>query len=1033
MITSLFDFLDIRTLSMVVGGSMLVSTISMACYFFYRRTYGNFKLWTLAMGGLSLGFLLFSARGVIPDLASIVLANCVIFFSFALIFQGFKMLEPTTKLSGRHLAIMAMLSLLVFPYFTYVVPSLNIRTSLVSFTGAMYFSFCAKILWCGVREIRFRENMLLGSTLLLAVFALSALGLISSVSDNMPIDFMETGAYQGMALFIIALAHIAFVLGLVQLNSQLVEKDLVEKEAHLEKNQLRYHQLAEASSQGLVIASDHPMRLIFASIPMTEICGYTPEELVQFSADQLLKVIHPDDRGKFFNNFKKRLTGIDLSPVQQYRIFHKTKGVRWVETYTSVVEYEGLPAVHSLFLDITRRKEAEAINAAMFRVVSAVTTTRNLNELFRSIHHSLSAIIDVTNFFIAMRDVRANTLYFPYCVDIKDNDFSPVSFNKVKNSLTGLVFSRREAILMDREALKARQEKNGIIGTVPVIWMGVPLMIRDNVIGVVAVQSYTDPDLYTQRDLEVLSAVSIQMALAIERKQSQEALAESERRYRYLFDHAPAGICEVNFEQNSFVRANEIACKFSGYTRSELMQMNPFDLLTDEGKKRLKDRIKRLYIGYRETKNIEYELVTKQGKQLSVAITLDFVDKERKLQHALVVIHDISWRKKMEKDRIEAQKLLAEHQKLALIGQVAGKMAHDFNNILGVIMGNIELMLMDNDDPDIRTTLKRILDHTEKGQYLTRNLIAFAKNQEPRQKYFSLNEKIDLALALMKKDLGGIQIKRTYASDLPEILADPGMIEHVLVNLLQNAVHALSKTKEPEIVLQTFVHESCICFEIRDNGCGIPEVHIKDIFTPSFTLKGGRDVSGAYAPGIKGTGYGMSNIQKYVHQNKGTVDVTSVQGQWTCVRIFFPVIDKHLTDEEKTKIAATVTRTGQRILLVEDEPDISETQFRALSQPPCLHQVDVIDNGTKAMDLFDRNHYDLVSLDYMLSGSVNGMDVYRHIRSTNASVPVLFVSGNIEFIEAIKLLMEEDPYMAHLSKPCRMKTYIEHVTQLLDG
>ena len=400
MITSLFEFLDIRTLSLVVGGTMLISTISMAGHLLHRRTYGNFKLWTLGMGCLSLGFLLFSVRGLVPDLASIVVANGLIFFSFALIYQGFRVLRPDKKLSGLHLTIMFLLPFLIFPFFTYAVPSLNVRTSLVSFTGAIHFFLCARILGTGVRDIRFRENILLGSTLILAVASLTGLGIISAFSHNMPVDFMETGADQGMALFVIALVHIAFVMGLMQLNSQLVEKDLVEKEHHLEKHQLRYHQLVEESSQGLVIAGDHPMRLMFASIPMTEICGYTPDELVHFGADQLLRIIHPDDRGKFFNNFKKRMSGGDVSPVQQYRIFHKTKGVRWVETYTSFIEYEGHPAVHSHFLDITRRKEAEAINAAMFRVVSAVTMTSNLNELFRSIHHSLSPIIDVTNFLL---------------------------------------------------------------------------------------------------------------------------------------------------------------------------------------------------------------------------------------------------------------------------------------------------------------------------------------------------------------------------------------------------------------------------------------------------------------------------------------------------------------------------------------------------------------------------------------------------------------------------------------------------------
>ncbi len=103
-----------------------------------------------------------------------------------------------------------------------------------------------------------------------------------------------------------------------------------------------------------------------------------------------------------------------------------------------------------------------------------------------------------------------------------------------------------------------------------------------------------------------------------------------------------------------------------------------------------------------------------------------------------MVIHDISWRKRIEREKIEAQKLLGEQQKLALIGQVAGKMAHDFNNILGVIMGNVELMLLDYDDPELQEILRRILDHTEKGQYLTRNLIAFAKNQEPGRNIFRL-------------------------------------------------------------------------------------------------------------------------------------------------------------------------------------------------------------------------------------------------------------------------------------------------------
>ncbi len=1028
----MIEFFDIRTLSVVLGGTLLVSAVSMGCYALNRKIYGNFRLWTLGMGCLSLGFLLISFRDLVPDMFSIVLANLLVFLSVFLIYRGFTDLVDLPVRVRNHLTLIVLLSLVVVPFFTYVIPSVDARIVINSLYSLVYIGLIFRVFVFQTPAIRFRDNILLGTSLILLWGLFLARGIFHLVSGDSFESFMESAPFHEMVLFCFLLVQIAFVMGLMQLNSQLLEHDLIKKENRLKKNQHQYRQLVEQSLQGLVIARDDPLRLVFASSPMAKISGYTPSELQQFTSGQLREILHPEDRTLFFDNFRKRMAGIAVSPVQQYRIRHKAGVYKWVETYTTLVEYEGQPAVHSHFLDITEKKSAEDINAAMFKILGAVTTARDLNDLFETIHTSLSPIIDVTNFFIALKDPQTNDLYFPYHVDTTDDNFTPIPFEDAENSsLTGLVFSKKEPVLLTRDQLIEKQAQKGIWGPLPFIWMGVPLIVKDKVIGVVAVQSYTDPDLYTSKDLEVLTAVSHQMALAIERKQAQDALMESEQRYRHLFSHAPAGICEVDFENQRFIRVNEIICRFSGYARAELMQMNPLDFLTKQSRERFKERIARLAAGEKETRNIEYELITKQGKQLSVAVTLDFAHDDKKMSHTLVVIHDISWRKRIEKEKIKAQKLLGEQQKLALIGQVAGKMAHDFNNILGVIMGNVELMLMDHDDPALRKILKRILVHTEKGQYLTRNLIAFARNQEPRQKYFSFNEKIDLALALMKKDLNGIDVHRSYAADLPEVLADPGMIEHALINLLQNSIHALSKTRTPEIRLHTFISGGTICLEIKDNGCGIPHAHLKDIFTPSFTLKGGKDLTGAYAPGIKGTGYGMSNIQKYVHQHKGTIEVISSPDQGTCVRICFPVIERQLSEAEKQSLSSVMIRPGMRILVVEDEPDISRMQHRVLTQEPCHHIVDVAVDGMTALNLFERHSYDLVSLDYMLPGSLNGMEVYRRIRQINSAVPILFVSGNIEFIEEIKSLTEKDKLMSHLSKPCRGAEYVEAIHSLM--
>ncbi|MCP4670586.1 MAG: response regulator [Desulfobacula sp.] len=381
---------------------------------------------------------------------------------------------------------------------------------------------------------------------------------------------------------------------------------------------------------------------------------------------------------------------------------------------------------------------------------------------------------------------------------------------------------------------------------------------------------------------------------------------------------------------------------------------------------------------------------------------------------------------------MKAQKIADEQKKLALVGQVAGKMAHDFNNILGIIMGNAELALLDCESSKIKRTLSLIHKQTIRGKNLTKNLIVFAKDQEPKQEFFKLNEKIDLVVNLLRKDLEEIKFLREDKPDVPELLADPGMIEHALVNLIQNSIHATSQAKHPRIIMRTYSNNKNICFEIEDNGCGIPNEHLKNIYEPSFTLKGSKDTTGSYMPGIKGTGYGMANVKKYVNQHKGNIGIESKTGSGTKIIISLPVIKKELTFEEKIKIQKEITQFEKYILLVEDETAISDVQYKVLTQSPCNHKVDIANNGKVAMDLFDRNEYDFVSLDYILPWNINGMDVYNHIRETNKKIPILFISGNIEFLESVKELMRKDNHIDHQSKPCQNKDYVTTINKLLE-
>jgi PAS domain S-box-containing protein len=751
-----------------------------------------------------------------------------------------------------------------------------------------------------------------------------------------------------------------------------------------------------------------------------EIIGKTDEDLLGHEAGkEMMSIDRHVLKGETIEDFPEKTIQGDV------RSFHAIK----VPVGNEQGEITGLCGIAR---EITEQRRSERIISTLFAISNAVNTTDDLDELYKSIHKSLGNIIDVTNFFIALVDSRQKVLSFPYYVDTVDGEIKPVRRFDPEKSLTGSVVSLQKPILLKREELEARGTESGIMGTVPLIWMGAPLIIHGEVIGVVVVQSYTDPEIYNEKDLQVLSLVSDQMAIAIERKRTEEALRESERRYRHLFNNAPAGMCEIDFAKGKFISVNEQMCRFTGYSEKELLEMDADKLLHKESRNKFFTEFQKLVAGEVSVDKAEYTILKKNGQEINVIINTDFIHQGKKVVGARIVVHDITELKKAEQEKMAALNLAAEHEKLALVGQIAGKMAHDFNNILGVIMGNTELSLLECKEESVKKTLELIFEQTLRGKNLTRNLVAFARDQEPKQEFFLISEKIDLVLNLLKKDLEGIEIIRDDQPSTPELLADPGMIEHALVNMILNSIHALTLEKNPKIILRTYYVENHICIEIEDNGCGIPEEYLDRIYDPSFTLKGTKDVTGSYREGVKGTGYGMANVKKYIEQHKGTIEVASEFGNGVKFTIRLPVREKDLTPAEKKEIQKEVNLVDQYILLVEDEQEISAVQYHLLTGEPCCHRVDVANNGQSAIELFNKNKYDCISLDYVLSGEITGMDVYNHIRKIDKKIPVLFSSGNIEFLQSIKELQSADPYVDHLSKPFQNKTYISYIHRLME-
>jgi PAS domain S-box-containing protein len=194
--------------------------------------------------------------------------------------------------------------------------------------------------------------------------------------------------------------------------------------------------------------------------------------------------------------------------------------------------------IEGLEEEIRRLKYKEQINQTLLEITNAVTTTPNLYDLYRSIHHSLDRLIHIPNLYISIYNKEKGVLYFPYSKDEWDSDSYQDIRSFMENSLTGEVILTKKPLFLDETALKNRERENKIVGTVPKIWLGVPLLLGDMVIGVLAIQHYTDPDAYAKKDLDLLVSVSRQIATAIDRKRLNETLKENEERYRTLSENS---------------------------------------------------------------------------------------------------------------------------------------------------------------------------------------------------------------------------------------------------------------------------------------------------------------------------------------------------------------------------------------------------------------------------------------------------------------------------------------------------------------
>ncbi len=501
--------------------------------------------------------------------------------------------------------------------------------------------------------------------------------------------------------------------------------------------------------------------------------------------------------------------------------------------------------------------------------------------------------------------------------------------------------------------------------------------------------------LYNEKG-DITGAVGINRDIT-ERKKFEKELKMSEEKYRSLIENANDAIISSN-EEGEIVGFNKKAEEIFGYTYEEILGKSVLMLSApsrrEEGRKGLEELRRKIKTGMLASAS-ENEGLRKDGTLIPIESSLFAVEVEG--EYIITsILREISARKEMEHKLLQSEKLKS-------LGELAGGVAHNFNNVLAAILGRAQLLKMIVETPqgkeerrksviEMKEGLEVIEKASRDGAETVRRIQEFASRRDD-DKHFTtvdLNEIIDNALDFTrmkwKDDAESKGIKITIQkelSTLPTTSGSAAELREVLTNLINNAVDAMPQGGE--INFKTYKEDGHIVVNVEDTGVGISESVRNRIFDPFFTTKG-----------VQSTGLGMSVSYGIINRHRGTITVDSVAGKGTTFIIKLPISEKAVKEEKEEPISDEQKKA--RILVVEDEENVRDLLSAILTKGG--HEVEIASDGSKGIKLFKKKEFDLVFTDLGMPG-MSGWQVAEKIKSINKNVPVALITGwNVELKES---------------------------------
>ncbi|MDP2897049.1 MAG: PAS domain S-box protein [bacterium] len=527
----------------------------------------------------------------------------------------------------------------------------------------------------------------------------------------------------------------------------------------------------------------------------------------------------------------------------------------------------------------------------------------------------------------------------------------------------------------------------------------------------------------TLRNTDIIEAFVNQASIALQRRKAEEALRQSEEKWRSLVENAPDIIITLD-PDGTILFINRTV---SGLTPDKSIGTSVYDYVPPEFHETMRKSFQTV-VQTGEAAGYEVAGVGADGTTSWYFSRVGPIKHHRKVVGLTLIAADITESKKAEEEKRSLQEQLAQAQKMEALGTLAGGIAHEFNNINAVIIGYADLTLQTEGLSDLaRRNLETVRASATRGANLTRSLLVFSRKDVGEKKPVILRDVVEEVLQMTATEFAseGIEISVTHSANVPPVMADASMLESVVMNLVINARHAMLRSKVKKLTIRTGQKKASAFIEVEDTGCGIPEENLHRIFDPFFTTKGSLASGEVFDGKARGTGLGLSVCHGIVEAHGGEIKVRSQVGKGTTFTVYLPAASPRKTARREAQEVRPAGAT--RIMVVDDEEPITSLLVDILGHAG--YEADGFTDPQEAARALQQGAYSLAFVDLQMP-QMRGEDFIKLV----SALPVerrplsVVVTGRLDVLEE---RCHDPAVVATLPKPFETKQVIEIVRENL--